>query len=149
MNNAKILKKLGHNVAVFADDGHIGGKEYSIKQDTYEDIPVYRVSLTSQDYQPEFINFTHKEVEENFKCILDDFSPDVVHFHNIIGLSVGLIHIAKSRGVKTVLTVHDHWGFCYKNTLLKHGEEVCTDWTKCEECMPFVSDDNLEASPSG
>jgi len=101
--HAKILKKLGHNVAVFADDGHIGGKRYSIKQDTYEDIPVYRVSLTSQDYQPEFINFTHKEVEENFKCILDDFSPDVVHFHNIIGLSVGLIHIAKSRGVKTCL----------------------------------------------
>jgi len=46
-----------------------------------------------------------------------------------------------------VLTVHDHWGFCYKNTLLKHGEEVCTDWTKCEECMPFVSDDNFRSIP--
>ncbi|KUK94835.1 MAG: Putative glycosyltransferase (Group 1) [Methanothrix harundinacea] len=145
--HAKILKNLGHDVAIFAGDGHIGGKRYSIKQDTYDGLPVYRISLTPQDYQPEFINFTHKEVEENFKCILDEFSPDIVHLHNIIGLSVGLIHIAKCRGIKTVLTAHDHWGFCYKNTILKHEEEVCNDWTKCDECMPFISDNNCSSIP--
>ncbi|MBN1323069.1 MAG: glycosyltransferase [Methanotrichaceae archaeon] len=144
---AKILKKLGHEVAIFAGDGHIGGERYSLRNEVYDGLAVYRVSLAAEDYQPNLINFTHKNVENIYTHILDDFSPTIVHFHNIIGLSVGLIHIAKSKGIRTVLTVHDHWGFCYKNTMLKRGVEVCRDRSRCVECMPFVSDDGCRSIP--
>jgi glycosyltransferase involved in cell wall biosynthesis len=111
-----------------------------LRREDYEGLPVYRVYLTNEDYAPQFVNFTHKEIEEHFRTILKNVSPDIVHFHNIIGLSVGLIHIAKKQGIKTVLTFHDHWGFCFKNTLLKNNNEICRDFTQCTGCMEVIPD---------
>lgn len=147
-NQAKTLKKLGHDVVVFTGDTQVQvfGKRHSLRRDTYDGLTVYRIYLTPQDYQSDFINFTHKKVEEHFKKLLDSFSPDIVHFHNIIGLSVGLIHIAKHKGIKTILTVHDHWGFCHKNTILKSSEEICHDY-RCAECMSIIPDEDCKNIP--
>jgi len=148
-SQARILKQMGHEVIIFTGDTHIHGERHSLKKETYENLTVHRIRLVAQDYQPEFINFTHQKVEEHFKSILDDFSPDIVHFHNIIGLSTGIIHIAKSRGIKTILTLHDHWGFCYKNTIIKRENEICNDHTKCSECIPFIQDEDRKNIPIG
>lgn len=136
------LKKKGHDVIVFTGDIGEWGKRHSIKSEIYEGLKVFRVRLISQDYQPEYINFYHEKIENHFKDVLYSFSPDVVHFHNIIGLSLGLVHIAKQRGIKTVLTLHDNWGFCYKNTIIKNEGEICQDFTRCRECLPYISDEN-------
>lgn len=136
------LKKNGYDVIVFTGDISDCGKRHSIRREVYEGLTVFRIRLVSQDYQPEYINFYHEEVENHFKDVLNSFSPDVVHFHNIIGLSLGLIHIAKQRGIKTVLTLHDNWGFCHKNTIIKNESEICLDFTRCKECMPYISDEN-------
>lgn len=144
---AKILKDLGHDVIVFTGDIHGLHKRHSIRREVYEGLTVYRVCLTSEDYPSGRINFFHKEVEEHFKKVLDGFLPDVVHFHNIIGLSVGLIHIAKQRGIKTVMTLHDHWGFCLKNTIIKHNNEVCRDFSQCAGCLSSFSDENGNILP--
>jgi glycosyltransferase involved in cell wall biosynthesis/ubiquinone/menaquinone biosynthesis C-methylase UbiE len=136
---AKMLRALGHNVVIFAGDNKGHGKRHSIRKETYEGLTIYRVTLSEEDFLPSQVNFIHRQVEENFKNLIDRFLPDLIHFHNIIGLSVGLIHVAKNKGIKTVLTLHDHWGFCYKNTLLKRDDEICTDYTRCADCMPFIS----------
>jgi glycosyltransferase involved in cell wall biosynthesis len=141
------LKKNGHDVIVFTGDIGEWGKRHSIKSEIYEGLKVFRVRLISQDYQPEYINFYHEKVENHFKDVLNSFSPDVVHFHNIIGLSLGLFHIAKQRGIKTVLTLHDNWGFCYKNTIIKDEGEICQDFTRCRECLPYISDENNRGIP--
>jgi len=146
-DHAKTLKRLGHDVVIFAGDTEGHGERHSIRRDVYEGLTVYRVTLTWKDFQPSYINFTHRRVEEHFKNILDSFSPDIVHFHNIIGLSVGIIHLAKKKGLRTILTLHDHWGFCYKNTLLKNGGEICRDYSKCAECMPFISENSYKNIP--
>ena len=139
---AKKMKEMGHKVIIFAGDSEIPGKRYDLYQDTYDGLCVYRVRLQPQDYNPNFINFYHRLVIEHFSRLLDDFSPHVVHFHHIIGLSVGLIHSAKRKGIKTVLTLHDHWGFCFKNTLIKDHEEICRDYGPCEDCLPFIRDED-------
>lgn len=141
------LKKIGHDVVVFTGDIGEWGKRHSIKSEIYEGLKVYRVRLISQDYQPEYINFYHEKVENHFKDVLNSFSPDVVHFHNVIGLSLGLVHIAKQRGIKTVLTLHDNWGFCYKNTIIKNEGEICQDFTRCRECMPYISEEHNSGIP--
>jgi glycosyltransferase involved in cell wall biosynthesis len=139
---AKQLQNLGYDVLVFTGDPSEHGQRHSVWREDYEGLPVYRVRLTYEDYDYKFVNFTHKDIEEYFKKLLNRFSPEIVHFHNIIGLSVGLIHIAKQRGVKTVLTLHDHWGFCFKNTLIKNDNEICQDFSRCSECMPVISGEN-------
>jgi glycosyltransferase involved in cell wall biosynthesis len=141
------LKRMGHDVIVFAGDISELGKRHSIRQEKYEGLTVFRIRLVSEDYQPEYINFYHEKVENQFKEVLNSFSPDVVHFHNIIGLSLGLISIAKQKGIKTVLTLHDNWGFCYKNTIIKNESEICHDFTRCRECMPYISDEINKSIP--
>ncbi|MDF0593750.1 glycosyltransferase family 4 protein [Methanotrichaceae archaeon M04Ac] len=145
--HAKIFKRLGHEIVVFAGDVHIGGERYSIYRDVYEGINVYRVSLTHQDYNPEFVNFANRDIEDKFIRILDEFLPDVAHFHNLFGLPLTFIQIAKSRGIKTILTVHDYWVFCLKGTTLNRVDEVCDDWTQCSGCMPFIKDDYCRVFP--
>ena len=137
----KLLQERGHEVIAFTGDNVRNDKRYALAEDMYEGLTVFRVCLHPQDYQWDLINFSHPAVDAHFTRLIDEFSPDVVHMHNIIGLSTGIIHIAKNRGAKTVLTLHDHWGFCYKNTLLKRGSEICRDYSRCAECMPFVRDE--------
>lgn len=146
-HHAKILKKLGHDVVIFAGDNKGKGERHSIRKKTYEGLTIYRVTLSGEDFQPSHVNFAHRQVEENFRDLLDSFLPDIIHFHNIIGLSVGLIHVAKNKGIKTILTLHDHWGFCYKNTLLKCEDEICSDYTRCADCMPFISGESHKDIP--
>lgn len=144
---AKKMKEMGHDVIIFAGDSEADGKRYALHRETYDGLLVYRVCLQSEDYSSHFINFFHYPVNEHFNRLLDDFSPDVVHFHNLMGLSAALIHLATQKGIKTVLTLHDHWGFCFKNTLVKREEEICHDYSQCEECMPFIHDEDMRSLP--
>ena len=141
------LKKNGHDVIVFTGDISDFGNRHSIRREVYEGLTIFRIHLVSEDYEPEYINFYHKKVENHFKEVLNSFSPEVAHFHNIIGLSLGLISIAKQRGIKTILTLHDNWGFCYKNTILKNEDEICLNFTRCRECKPYISDEDNRNIP--
>lgn len=144
---AKCLSRLGHRVVVFAGDAHTPGKRYALWRETCDGIDVRRVRLGHEDFRPEFVNFSHPAVEDRFRALLGEFAPDVVHFHNIVGLSVGLVHVVKAAGVRTVLTLHDHWGFCYRNTLLKPAEDICRDYRKCAECLPVIADGTSRGIP--
>jgi len=146
-NQAKLLQQRGHNVIIFAGDSASAAERHSMRRDDFDGLPVFRVRLHPQDCQPEFVNFSNPAVESRFNSLLEAFSPDVVHMHNIIGLSAGIIHAAKKRRAKTVLTLHDHWGFCYKNTLIKKNREICVDYTRCAECMPFIGSTEGKAIP--
>jgi glycosyltransferase involved in cell wall biosynthesis len=144
---AKTLQQMGHQVVVFAGGPQAGSERYSVKRERYDGLLVYRVCLHPTDYRAEFINFFHRRVEQHFETLLNEFSPDVVHIHNVIGLSVGLMRIAGRKNIKVVLTLHDHWGFCHKNTLIKLGTEICGDYRKCAECLPFVKDEDGNQVP--
>jgi glycosyltransferase involved in cell wall biosynthesis len=140
---AKALVSLGHEVIVFAGEGENRQyPRYTMTETKFDGLTVYRVGLSWRDYDPRHINFIHSEVEAQFCDLIHGFRPQIVHFHNIVGLSVGLINVAYSHDIKTVLTLHDAWGFCFKNTLIKKGTEICTDFSKCAECMDFVNADN-------
>ena len=144
---ARALAGLGAEVAVFAGDPSGRTRRHGRRRETHQGLPVYRVGLEHEDFDPDFVNFVHPALEGHFGDLLDAYRPDVVHFHNLVGLSVALVGIARRRGVKTVLTVHDHWGFCHKNTLLKRGTEICADHSRCAECRPVIGDGAARGIP--
>lgn len=139
-NQAKELKKKGHNVIVLAGDTYSNKRQYEVYTENFEGIDIYRIRLNSENFDNNFINFKNKEVEDVFLKIIDKYNPDVVHCHNIIGLSLGIIDIAKNIGIKTIVTLHDHWGYCYKNTILKSNGKLCDDFSKCYECKKYIMD---------
>ncbi len=141
------MRRRGCDVQIFAGDPNAHAKRHSIRTDHYQGLTVHRVCLHPRDYSFEFDNFSHATVEAHFEAVLKAYNPDVVHFHNIVGLSVGLVHLAKRRGIRTVVTLHDHWGFCFKNTLMKRENEICSDYTKCAECRASISNDLGDCIP--
>lgn len=132
---ARYLQKLGCRVTVFCGRHDEAKPRYSLERDRHDGIAVIRVILHAEDYQLGQ-NFYKPSVDARFNTLLEEVQPDVVHFHNLVGLSLGLIQCASQRQIRTVMTFHDHWGFCSKNTLLKSGEQVCQDFSRCSECQP-------------
>ena len=68
------------------------------------------------------------DVRRCFEAVLDDFSPDVVHLHNIHSyLSPVVGKLAHRRGIRVVWTLHDYKLLCPRYDCLLEGKpcELC------------------------
>jgi glycosyltransferase involved in cell wall biosynthesis len=137
---AKLLQQMGHDVRVFS--GRLGGGWFRTHRVTREsrDFRITRVSLSAQDISGTSWDFTSPDIRHAFRRTLDEFSPDVVHFHNIVGLSLGMIDECYRRRTPTVMTLHDYWGICFKNTLLKNNGAICKQGgLACLDCREMLA----------
>ena len=121
----KHLVAAGHEVRVFTGDTQPIGQRHDLRTEIYDGLTVHRVHLNGVDYPSDYVNFSHPRVEAHFSSVLADFRPDVVHCHNIIGLSVTILQMASEFGARVLLTLHDHWAFCFKNTIMKQVGVAC------------------------
>jgi glycosyltransferase involved in cell wall biosynthesis len=137
---AKALNRLGHDVRLFVGDLGLGGERHQRNDDSYEGIAYHRVSTTPEDYSPEYLNFLHPEVDRHFRNVFQNFQPDIVHAHNLAGLSVRIPILAQQLGAKVVCTLHDFWGFCLRNTLVRPDGRSCGDLSQCGSCIPRIHD---------
>lgn len=60
---------------------------------------------------------------------------EVVHLHNLVGLGVDSILAAKAAGRRVVVTLHDHWGFCLRQSLLRPDGSLCGNTEECAVCL--------------
>lgn len=122
INLEQLLKRQGHEVAVFAMQ--------------------YPENLPSEwsKYFPGEVKFSPglgmieaflrpfgtREVRKKFNALLDDFQPDVVHLNNIHSqLSPVIAKIAYERGIKVVWTLHDYKLLCPRYDCLRNDKEMC------------------------
>lgn len=109
-DTAEILRLRGHEVAFF-----------SMEHPKNESTPWSRFFVSSVEYSAdERMKFFAKlraatrilwncEAERNISALMDEFRPDVVHFHNIYHqLSPSVIYATTKRGIPTVMTLHDY-----------------------------------------
>lgn len=71
--------------------------------------------------------------EELYEKILDEMRPSVLHVHSLMGLSIGLLMAAKSRGIRIVMTSHDFYGLCLKCTFVNNEGKLC-DGAEAHKC---------------
>lgn len=102
--------------------------------ETWEGIPVVRVCFPIERIDQRGVCFFHPLVNEVFREMCGIVQPEVVHGHHIAGLSLGIVDIAREYGAKIVFTLHDNWGFCYKNTTLDNEGKLCPNAVDCENC---------------
>lgn len=71
-----------------------------------------------------------------FISFLKELSPDIIHIHSFMGLSLSFIQAARKQGVPLIYTTHDYFGLCPKVNLFSEGK-ICSrnDWHRCSECM--------------
>jgi glycosyltransferase involved in cell wall biosynthesis len=116
--------------------------------DNYQGISVRRVRISHLDSEVRLTNFINRPVACLFKKLLHEWRPDIVHFHNTTGLSLSSFLHCRLAGVPIVVTLHDHWGFCLKNTLINSVQRMCNDFSDCARCLPAVTDpDSLQSYP--
>ena len=141
----KALSRIGHEVAVFAGRPDLAlpssdPARHMRSDEMFEGLRIHRLTTAPEDYSPEFLNFCHPAIDGHFRDVLEEFRPDVAHFHNLTGLSVKLPILARQAGVRTICTLHDFWGFCLRNTAVRSDGRPCDDVSQCRFCLPRIPD---------
>lgn len=141
--HAGLLRGRGHSVTVFAGrrpSAQIA--EGSLEIDWVDGIKVYRMPLGGMGPSD---NFHVPIAAERLSSVLMVEKPDIVHFHNLAGLGSSLIPLAGNLGYRTVVTLHDRWGYCYRNTSLRPDGSECNAPHECgSACMSMIKPTNLQ-----
>jgi glycosyltransferase involved in cell wall biosynthesis/SAM-dependent methyltransferase len=123
-DTAEILRSRGHEVAFF-----------SMEHPENEPTPWSRFFVSPIEYSADGRMGTqaklraavrilwNREAEQKIGALMDEFRPDVVHFHNIYHqLSPSVIFAAAKRGIPTVMTLHDYKLISPNYSLFVHGK---------------------------
>lgn len=65
---------------------------------------------------------------QNFRRLMSYLNPDIIHFHNIAGLSCSIID---RKGDNQLITLHDYYFKCYRSTMFKENN-ICNG--NCIDC---------------
>jgi glycosyltransferase involved in cell wall biosynthesis len=78
-----------------------------------------------------------RALDSAFDALLRDFRPQIVHFHNLNGISPRFVGRARRAGAATVATFHDGWGVCPKSILLRPDGSRCrgAESRACVGCL--------------
>lgn len=122
INLEELLKKEGHEVAIFAMDYPENLPTPWSKYFPSEIKFKPSIGMIEAFTRP----FGSAEVKKKFTALLNNFKPDVVHLHNIHSqLSPIMVEVAKKRGIKVVWTLHDYKLLCPRYDCLRNNVEVC------------------------
>ena len=135
---ARALAEAGHEVRVFAGRVSPGSRRHAAV-DERGALPTTWIALWPHDLTNATWDPDAPEVRDAFGRVLDAFAPDLVHMHNVVGLAATLVDECRARGVPAVMTLHDYWGICFKNTMVKNDGALCRragfDCLDCRETL--------------
>jgi len=80
-----------------------------------------KVSLMNYAREAPYYRFLADAIDDAFGGVVDRVKPDIVHFHHLNHLSLGLAAAAKRRGAKVVYTIHDYWLMCPRGQFIVTG----------------------------
>lgn len=69
-------------------------------------------------------------IMENYRKLISDVKPDIVHHHNISLLGHGILE--KAGNYRQLYTAHDYWLVCQRNDLMRKGQ-LCNE-KRCKSC---------------
>ncbi|MBI4301399.1 MAG: glycosyltransferase family 4 protein [Chloroflexi bacterium] len=69
--------------------------------------------------------FRNASTERRFIELLEQYQPEVIHFHHLVGLSAALPSLAYRQKIPHLLTLHDYWFLCPNTQLLRPRGQLC------------------------
>lgn len=90
-----------------------------------------------------------REVEDaalvaSFREVFESFGPDIVHYHNFLGLSAGIARVAYEAGVPSLFSAHNFWMICPTLYLYLPNGALCggvnADGSNCLGCARVSAD---------
>lgn len=93
--------------------------------------------IASGNHPPRRLLSNNAKAEKAFLSALNEFNPDVVHFHRFQGLTWSVFKAARKAGVPAVLSLYDCSLLCPRETLVDFNGETCetlSGW-RCASCL--------------
>ncbi len=117
------LKKLGHEVRVFAMDNPknilSADEKYFVSYLSFDQGGLIN---TWRSFARIFYSF---EAKRKFKALINDFHPDIIHIHNIYHqISPSILSVARREKIPVVMHLHDYKLVC-PNYKLFTGGKIC------------------------
>lgn len=135
---SRTLVERGHQVCLFFAEIDHDRPDYSYRTGTVLGLPFWEV-VNHHAYRTFEETYSNPSIESVFARCLDEFQPQVVHVHHLLGLSYGCIDLCKKRKIPVVMTLHDYWLTCPRGggQRFRGGGAVCheVDPSLCAECI--------------
>jgi len=79
-------------------------------------------------------------LRRSFRAVLDDFRPEIVHFHNYLSLGDDLVSLARASAAAVAYTLHDYGLICPNTLLLRDDGALCAkqDADFFKDCCPVL-----------
>jgi glycosyltransferase involved in cell wall biosynthesis len=134
---ARGFQTRGHTVGIYARSANITVPEGTVEVSERfgAGIVVQEVAIGTVPH-PASERFRERQ-SERFLAFLREFQPDVVHFHHLLYHSLDYPAIARSLGIRTVLTLHDFWYVCPALSRTDFSGAIC-DRRAGVGCLPCL-----------
>jgi glycosyltransferase involved in cell wall biosynthesis len=132
-----------HGVAIFCGQNDSGKEAYAVDREIADGVPITRIEIHPFFSPFAKENYYNPAIDSPFDSFLQEFDPDIVHFHALQGLGATLVDVALKRRKKVVTTMHDWWWICPYLFLFKDGFR-CSEPAKSCNCLDrtFLRDRN-------
>lgn len=111
---ARALARAGHDVSVFAREEDPYRRDHVVREERDGTLPVHLVNAPRNQQR-----WQDCGVDSAFADVLGHVRPEVVHFHHLNHLSLGLPAIAAHAGCGVAFTIHDFWLVCPRGQLIQ------------------------------
>jgi len=126
------LKEKGYAVVVvtgYPMDGQPGVADHFDEYDVSSLRVVrfkYQRAAAGSRRNPMRDDYANPAFETGFNKLLDEFKPDVVHFHHLGRLSIKAIDACETRKIPALFTATDFWAICPTQALLLSDGAICS-----------------------
>lgn len=108
---ARGLAERGHRPVVVTSRQRPGLPQYALQRQDVQGIPVIGI-VQNWPYRdlPEAVS--DPAIDRLFERLVEELQPDLVSVQTLAHLSIGVLGVAKRRGIPTVAHLHDAWWSC-------------------------------------
>lgn len=129
LSTAKALEAIGYVVHI-ATGAVTNSKTASLDTYCFQGFTIHRINTPyeqgSFDAETVLSEYENRDISWLFSAVLEQFSPDLVHFFHFKNLTLSCLQECLNRSIPTAFTPTDYWLTCRTCQLLKPwGEPEC------------------------
>jgi glycosyltransferase involved in cell wall biosynthesis len=131
---ARNVVAAGHEVAVLSGAIGLGLADGETRTEIVDGVTVHWIGTAGRIEQDDDGNWLNPAASGRAGEVMDRWRPDVVHAHALQTLGADLLTEAGSRGIPTVVTMHDLWWWCARLFLVDTRLQPCPLDTTRSDC---------------
>ncbi|MCB1282308.1 MAG: glycosyltransferase, partial [Salinibacterium sp.] len=134
---AKALLERGHEITVFTADDDLLKRNYARVVRPMGRLRVIEVQ-NHRLHETFAETYADPHMEREFRDVLFEVGPDIVHFQHLLHHSVHYPAMARELEIPSILTLHEYWFLCGRNgQLLQANGDRCLGPgnEKCARCL--------------